>query len=910
MAEEDVQVKFGVEIAALAAGTTVAKSEIMKVVEAIAILQKSVHATSQSMTTELVAAISNMRAQASSAAPQVKRMADEVANLSTAGHGGHGTIFGMQTGVFLELRALLDEALAGRMRNFEGSFARLTGMIAPTIAGFAAANPLLAGFGAAAAVAGGGLAYLIYEAIAYKDAWEQIQAQGAIDQLQLTAAAAGDVAAAISKAGDISYSNAAKFAAPFLELGPGGEKIAQIASYYLPLYTKAGEDAGKAGEKLASVFVNLKTKGADYVAATVNMTSAQKQAFEAARQAGDVSAQYMVVLQAMQARLGAATDAMVEQKTALAEIAAGIGEVSEFGESFVNVEDRMASAATKAAEAIRREKDAQSALSSEAAKELATSGVIAAKKAADADKIVEKVNAESTKVKELRGEYQQLAEQLSTIDTSTAQGYARAKAIWDAQKRIQDQIRESSEKDSSGPISENAFQRAQQQIRELEATYKGMKSTLLTQEISILGLSKRGNGVPDDSKEGQQFNNEIAAKRKEAAAAGTEEYIRSEQIKTAASRSGTAERLALANKEKAAKTATYGAGSPEAQSAVLAAVNAERAADDERRANQAAGIDDEIANLKRATQERLRNYADDVRNHRASAQQGAAEAQAALQSEQASLRNFYLQKRALAAGSAAELRAIARQEANDNRQIDSEILQQQRQAADAQAKAWKDSADTVAGAINGQVNGMLRGTTSVSQAFKNMAATGIEDAIKAVIKWGLEHTATVAMNVAGLGVQTAATTAATATQTATLAAGMAAQKAINATAVQGDAGRAAAGAYAAVAGIPIIGPVLAPAAAAVAFGAVEAFGSFDVGSWQLPGDTLAQVHKGEMIVPAAATPWAQSLMANAAAGNSGGSGGGDTHHHWNIASNARDPREVAKEVADVFVRNPSLRPRY
>jgi len=55
--------------------------------------------------------------------------------------------------------------------------------------------------------------------------------------------------------------------------------------------------------------------------------------------------------------------------------------------------------------------------------------------------------------------------------------------------------------------------------------------------------------------------------------------------------------------------------------------------------------------------------------------------------------------------------------------------------------------------------------------------------------------------------------------------------------------------YASTAAIPIIGPILASAAAAVAYGAVEAFSAFDVGSWALPSDMLAQVHAGEMIVP-------------------------------------------------------------
>jgi hypothetical protein len=61
-----------------------------------------------------------------------------------------------------------------------------------------------------------------------------------------------------------------------------------------------------------------------------------------------------------------------------------------------------------------------------------------------------------------------------------------------------------------------------------------------------------------------------------------------------------------------------------------------------------------------------------------------------------------------------------------------------------------------------------------------------------------------------------------------------------------------------------------------------------------------------MIVPAAATPWAQSLTMNAAGGQGGvGSRGGDTHH-YHINSNSADPREAAKQ----WNRNQSLRPTY
>ncbi len=71
--------------------------------------------------------------------------------------------------------------------------------------------------------------------------------------------------------------------------------------------------------------------------------------------------------------------------------------------------------------------------------------------------------------------------------------------------------------------------------------------------------------------------------------------------------------------------------------------------------------------------------------------------------------------------------------------------------------------------------------------------------------------------------------------------------------VERQAAVAGAGAFAATAAIPIIGPELAPSAGAAALAAVQAMApmaSFAVGAWELPHDMIAQVHAGEMIIPA------------------------------------------------------------
>jgi hypothetical protein len=131
-----------------------------------------------------------------------------------------------------------------------------------------------------------------------------------------------------------------------------------------------------------------------------------------------------------------------------------------------------------------------------------------------------------------------------------------------------------------------------------------------------------------------------------------------------------------------------------------------------------------------------------------------------------------------------------------------------------------------------------------------------------------------------------------------------------------------AGAAQTVAGVsgfmaPIIGPG-APAAGIAAGAAVESaalsLASFDVGSWFVPRDMPAMVHRGEMIVPSYNGLADQFRNRLSGGGLAGGSGGGDTHYHTHNNSfainGARSPQDTAREVMRYLDRNLSSRGRY
>jgi hypothetical protein len=102
--------------------------------------------------------------------------------------------------------------------------------------------------------------------------------------------------------------------------------------------------------------------------------------------------------------------------------------------------------------------------------------------------------------------------------------------------------------------------------------------------------------------------------------------------------------------------------------------------------------------------------------------------------------------------------------------------------------------------------------------------------------------------------------------------------------VASNAAVGAAAAMAATAAIPIVGPELAPEAGAVMYaGILGTYGPLAsaAGGWdRVPSDTLAQLHKNEMVLPA-------SIAANIRNMSTGG--GGDTHYHTTF-NGAFDPK--------------------
>lgn len=149
-------------------------------------------------------------------------------------------------------------------------------------------------------------------------------------------------------------------------------------------------------------------------------------------------------------------------------------------------------------------------------------------------------------------------------------------------------------------------------------------------------------------------------------------------------------------------------------------------------------------------------------------------------------------------------------------------------------------------------NGILLRAQTLRQAiggvFQSIASQAISETSKIAVKW-----------VADEAKKTAATEAGAAARMGVekMAAGESILANANASIakIMADANEAAAAAYKAVVGIPVVGPALAPVAAGVAFGAVAAYRTAipsAEGGWDIPAGAtgLMRYHEREMMLPA------------------------------------------------------------
>ena len=416
--------------------------------------------------------------------------------------------------------------------------------------------------------------------------------------------------------------------------------------------------------------------------------------------------------------------------------------------------------------------------------------------------------------------------------------------------------------------------KAKQKLLDIKTEEAGGTETAKTKlAIDEADAKQKGDAVENAKKLQAAAEADLAAAEKNGAtqerltklktdvAKATEAVTTAEQKQAESSAKLDAAKAKVAGdteKEKAAEIAVADAKikAAGADKAALAAAEAEKLSIEQKYADQSKSLamqkaSEEIAAARTAAQNKIKDIDLEAKAKQISESQKVALTKAALAEEIAAEKSIYEQELALDNLRPAERQKILAQLQAAEEQYAQKVKETQLKAAEDSSKAWQGMADKVAGVINSQVSGVISGTTSVKQAFSNMAKSIIEDVAKYAVKWAVEHafaaTQVMAQNTAVTTSALAGQAAQDAAKTTSGAAGVASQAANAVQSIAIDGAKTFGGVFGFLA--PLLGPFAAGPAAGAQATVLAAGAAFDTGAWNLPRDMIAAVHAGEMVIP-------------------------------------------------------------
>ena len=330
---------------------------------------------------------------------------------------------------------------------------------------------------------------------------------------------------------------------------------------------------------------------------------------------------------------------------------------------------------------------------------------------------------------------------------------------------------------------------------------------------------------------------------------------------------------------------------------------------------QLATLNEEVKAYEDAARQEQKALDDKLTHHQISVGEWLDQSRQSLAKELEEVQATYAKELSIAGLKANDIAKIKAAEADAIRKINNQLIDDERKAADETMKSWESAAQTIQGAFNSQLRGLLEGTTTWKQAmgkiFEDLTIKIIEEVERQVVHW-----------VIGEATKTTATVTGNEARTAADAAGASVGLGMQAASILKSIFGSGAETFAGVFGFlsPIMGPAAAgPAAAsqAAVLATAGAVASADIGMWQVPGDQLAMIHHNELVMPAGqAAAFRQMLTSNAGGGASGGgsgAGGGitlnvqamDAASFTNFLN--KNGAVLAKALNNATRMNPSLR---
>lgn len=619
----------------------------------------------------------------------------------------------------------------------------------------------------------------------------------------------------------VSGKTAEDITTSFDQIGAGGRDLAVALIPVAQAMAQAkGVDLADAFKTLLDMFSKLRTGGRSYLDTVTSLTLAQREQWQSMMDTGKAGDAALFVAQALRSQYSQTTAAAIANTAANREqrdaIVSGRIAVDDYGRAIEPLGDEEARV-TAAMQSMSRAFDE----AGERARALMNaSDVTAAHLREDAEKIVSSVNSIATEGKKID-------EQMATIKQQMAVSLGDPKAMAELQEtyRLLGQQKITNAQQQADPLGlgRDSFAQAQAQLTHLQNTWRGTTEGMTEQTIAFW-----------------------------------RKYL-SEGNRSAQEQLGAQNALEAAQKQLFDEQSRAGA---KAAKDVLGA--------------QQASIEGQIRAQEELTKVAIDHSQAQVKLKAITPSQGENAEISALKKEQDAVDALYAKELALAGQTATKKREIANQEVAFNDQIQLKLQQAQEKAAEASQKAWETATNAIKSAFDGQINGLMRGTTSWSQALRNVLASLTEDMAKFFVNWGLEAAENEAKQLLSQNTVTAAHIAGSAAMAASdqtaAASGALAWAGQALKAIAADAAQTFGGVFAFMA--PILGPAAAgPAAAAssAVLGAGAAIASADIGMWSVPQDQLALVHHNELIMPAAqATAFRSMLSGGGGQGSAGG----------------------------------------
>lgn len=827
------------------------------------------------------------------------------AQLSTASAGvlgfskNLGESHGSVSTATREFRALFDELSSGRTRQTPGTLA----IILQRVVGL---GPAALGAIAGVGILSGGLGYLAYRAVEAANALNKIDLSTSFaGNMDITTTVVARYTEQLAKASSLSQSDARKIIAAFAAVpGMTNAALGALTQTISAFATATGESADKAAENLSKLFAQNVSAGefAKKIAGVTQLSQAQLNSAQSADRSGDSSQIMASKLQVLNQAVNAVTPAL---KTFAGSTEASLKNYLQYTAAIAS------GLSTEEAQALLYDNSA-AAIDKAAASRQRLIAMIRATPATPESTLkvgvetAQKENPVSQQITETQAKISQMAAALNV-----AQQTADTIDIKTLNAGLQ-KARENLSTLQFGPVLE----RMREQMAQVAASWDGTQSGMLAKQIQI-AQSMQGE-VQKNSKEYLSIQSEVSRLEVEMRKSAGAEIIANARERV--SEIGTSERTGTLERLQAERSiwsqVLAGDGLNAAQrievqrslNASIVALTRESTVEAATIARQDVAADISISRMKIEAAKSAINLTE--------AADSAAVASRLARLRELTAQEFALNEQALE-NELSTLNALTpayNQVYNQIRELKAKLVldlaKLDKQAADASAKAakqdvsqWRTAVNEITSAQSSLIADMVGKRRSLSQSLlsigselltkelqndakaitQRMLLSTSEQAADKTLESGgfLFHAAIEAKKaMATAQSQQAMTTANVAGNTSRLASQTAAaveSKTVAATTgaslVQADAAKAAAGAYSAVAGIPYVGPILAPIAATVAYGGVMAFesmASLDTGTNYVPRDMTAQIHKGEAVVPKQFNPAA------------GGRGGGDTHHHWNI----------------------------